>query len=855
MATTRDYVDYLNDQIGIAPANSQEELQAAQLIQQIMDEHQLETRLQEFDAPGSGDLPYRILMVVLFVGVLLAGIQGTPAAIVGIVLVVICMLLFLLRFMGNDLLSNLGPRARSQNVVGVHRAEGPLVTKGSRPIVIVAHYDTPRENFLYKAPMARFQPLLRRYAPICVAIACVLGLLQGVGFLPAIARRLFWVVALVASLPLVILGAASIAERFSGYTDGANDNKAAVAAMLGVLGKVRPGDDSATGYEAAHPIRQVQPVEEEAEEEVPEEEPEPEPEPIPQLVTDRYETVVGVRHGKETLAALRMLPNSCEIVYAEPRLVSRVIRPEGVDEGDYADLEGMPADQLGPLARLRHAARADYDRAEAEEGPSLSERGHELASKVGGFFSGLRDRLPKRKAAEEAKRKPYVTLADIPEAPPEEENPRALFRRGYLRKGGGLIVASVAGAGKSTFSLQCALHWVIGESCFGIDPVRPLRVAVIQAEDDTEELAMFRASMKQGLTADGFTNERIEQALRLLHIRTDFIGKTGADFADALRAMQTRDKYELVIVNPLNSYFDGDISLNKDATEFFRTMIDPVIKNPDTECGIMFIHHMGKPAKGKDAANWGKGAYAQYAMQGAAELNNWARAVLIIVPFDNAPDFWTITAAKRYKPLAWKDADGNDTKDKVIAYSNGYSYWREPSAEEIRAAKDGTKPTHETKEERERREIEEYNQAISEIKAYLQRVKIPLKKTELYSWCSKNASAVFKGFRSHTVKKPDGTPYPPNPCFRAYEIITERPLENGVAYHVVKSRNGREYGVYGGVVDGLPVGTGAAQADAISAQAADTEQADAISAQADAPNEYKTFDEIFDGCADEYGDE
>ena len=401
MATTRDCVDYLNDQIGIAPANSQEELQAAQLIQQIMDEHQLETRLQEFDAPGSGDLPYRILMVVLFVGVLLAGIQGTPAAIVGIVLVVICMLLFLLRFMGNDLLSNLGPRARSQNVVGVHRAEGPLVTKGSRPIVIVAHYDTPRENFLYKAPMARFQPLLRRYAPICVAIACVLGLLQGVGFLPAIARRLFWVVALVASLPLVILGAASIVERFSGYTDGANDNKAAVAAMLGVLGKVRPGDDSATGYEAAHPIRQVQPVEEEAEEEVPEEEPEPEPEPIPQLVTDRYETVVGVRHGKETLAALRMLPNSCEIVYAEPRLVSRVIRPEGVDEGDYADLEGMPADQLGPLARLRHAARADYDRAEAEEGPSLSERGHELASKVGGFFSGLRDRLPKRKAAED----------------------------------------------------------------------------------------------------------------------------------------------------------------------------------------------------------------------------------------------------------------------------------------------------------------------------------------------------------------------------------------------------------------------------------------------------------------------
>ena len=425
----------------------------------------------------------------------------------------------------------------------------------------------------------------------------------------------------------------------------------------------------------------------------------------------------------------------------------------------------------------------------------------ELQRDAAAFRARVADVIERARAyaeTEAAKNRPYTTLADIPEPPPEESNPRALFRGGYLRKGGGLIVASVAGAGKSTFSLQCALHWVIGESCFGIAPVRPLRVAVIQAEDDTEELAMFRASMKQGLTADGFTNERIEQALRLLHIRTDFIGKTGTDFADALRAMQTRDKYELVIVNPLNSYFDGGISLNKDATEFFRTMIDPVIKNPDTECGIMFIHHMSKPAKGKDAANWGKGAYAQYAMQGAGELNNWARAVLIIVPFDNAPDFWTITAAKRYKPLAWRDADGKDTKDKVIAYSNGYSYWREPSAEEITAARTGTKPTHETEDEKKRREKEEYDKARKEMVDYLQHIPKPISKTDFYKWCDKS----FKGFHSHTVKKSDGTKYTKNPCYLAFEVICDYPRENGVALHVGKYKNGREFRLYGGAVDG-----------------------------------------------------
>ena len=95
MATTRDYIDYLNDQVDIAPANSQEELDAAQLIQSLMEQHALETKIQEFDAPSSGSAPYRIAMMMLFIGLLLSGFYGTPAATVGIVLVFIVAALFL----------------------------------------------------------------------------------------------------------------------------------------------------------------------------------------------------------------------------------------------------------------------------------------------------------------------------------------------------------------------------------------------------------------------------------------------------------------------------------------------------------------------------------------------------------------------------------------------------------------------------------------------------------------------------------------------------------------------------------------------------------------------------------------
>ena len=63
MASTRYYLDYLNDQIDISPANSQEELDAAQLLQSLMDEHGLDTTMQEFDAPAGGEFTHDLTYV------------------------------------------------------------------------------------------------------------------------------------------------------------------------------------------------------------------------------------------------------------------------------------------------------------------------------------------------------------------------------------------------------------------------------------------------------------------------------------------------------------------------------------------------------------------------------------------------------------------------------------------------------------------------------------------------------------------------------------------------------------------------------------------------------------------------
>ena len=259
MATTRTYLDYLDEKIDISPANSQEELDAAELMGSLMEEHGLDVQMQEFDAPSQGKLAHYVLYIVMFVGILLAGFLGTIAGAVGLILVAASFVLLAMEFAGRDVLGNIGPRGRSQNVIGVHRATGPLVMKGNRPIVIVAHYDSPNEDLLSRPQIARYQPTLKRATFYCAVVVPICALVQLMGFLPEGFRHVFWIVGILASLPLLAVGVSAIYQKFAPCTTGANDNKASLAAMLGVMDMVRPADDAAKRYVALHPR---QPMEE-----------------------------------------------------------------------------------------------------------------------------------------------------------------------------------------------------------------------------------------------------------------------------------------------------------------------------------------------------------------------------------------------------------------------------------------------------------------------------------------------------------------------------------------------------------------------------------------------------------------
>lgn len=240
MSITKDYLERLDTEVGIAPAGSQEELDCAHILAEEFSAHGLKTELQDFSAPSLGYVPYGVALVLLFVGLLLMGVGNMAATIVGLILVAAMLALLWMIYTGRDVIGKFGPSAHSQNVIAVREAEVDP-SERERPIVVVAHYDTGRLDFLSRPEFAMAKKYLASYSIYLAAAVAVCALIQLLGFIPEPARRTFWVIGLVACLPLLVWGVSLIASKFMPYASGSVDNKSSVAAMLGVMDRVTQG--------------------------------------------------------------------------------------------------------------------------------------------------------------------------------------------------------------------------------------------------------------------------------------------------------------------------------------------------------------------------------------------------------------------------------------------------------------------------------------------------------------------------------------------------------------------------------------------------------------------------------------
>lgn len=239
MANTKKYLSHLLQNTGITPACSEEERAAADVIAKIFADHGFAPEIQEFSASGMPKVVQAGLGIVAFVGAVLAGIGGA-VGVIGLLLSIAAAVLFVLERTGKPVLSGLGSGGLSQNVIAYHKASGPLASPRNRPVVVVAHYDSPREDLLAREPFAAYRPMIVKLLPFAMvapAVLCVVRILP----VPDAAKVVMWILAIVAALIPLANGVAIIANRFVlPYTTGAVSNKSSVAAMLGVMDAVAP---------------------------------------------------------------------------------------------------------------------------------------------------------------------------------------------------------------------------------------------------------------------------------------------------------------------------------------------------------------------------------------------------------------------------------------------------------------------------------------------------------------------------------------------------------------------------------------------------------------------------------------
>jgi AAA domain len=270
-------------------------------------------------------------------------------------------------------------------------------------------------------------------------------------------------------------------------------------------------------------------------------------------------------------------------------------------------------------------------------------------------------------------------------------NPKdTLLGNRFLCREGGMLAVGPSGIGKSSMGVQMDVCWSVGRPAFGIEPAGPLKILVIQAENDAGDL---HEMIKGVMGAMRFSKHELDLCRENLLVIGEK-ARTAKDFVDHVLA-PSLDRYrsDMVRIDPMLAYLGGDPSDPKVLSPFCRNWINPVLQ--EFQCACVLNHHTPK-TNNRDTSNW-KPSDWMYSGAGSADLTNWARAVLVIEPTAN-PDAFRLIAAKRGRRTGWVDELGQPVYQRIYCHTEGSIAWREATPEEVagvRSKKEAAMPTDE----------------------------------------------------------------------------------------------------------------------------------------------------------------
>lgn len=225
--------------------------------------------------------------------------------------------------------------------------------------------------------------------------------------------------------------------------------------------------------------------------------------------------------------------------------------------------------------------------------------------------------------------------------PLDDDESNLLGTNRYLVRGDSLLIVGNAGMGKSSIQTQAAIHWALGRDFMGIPCSKPLKSLIVQAEDSDGDVGECWESCVRYMELSEEQKQQVGRNVQVIHEKS----ARGDDFIRKLAGYCRYFSPDLVWVNPLHSFMDGDIKDASSIGKFCREGLNGI--NLEDKWAYVILHHTTKPPTGKDAVerNWNE---VMYDYAGSADLVNFARATISLKAKKNQGQF-DLVLAKRGK--------------------------------------------------------------------------------------------------------------------------------------------------------------------------------------------------------------
>ncbi|MFA5688236.1 MAG: AAA family ATPase [Kiritimatiellales bacterium] len=223
---------------------------------------------------------------------------------------------------------------------------------------------------------------------------------------------------------------------------------------------------------------------------------------------------------------------------------------------------------------------------------------------------------------------------------------------GLIRKGASTLLAGPTGVGKSVLALQAGICCATGYPFLGIPISKPVKVLVIEAENDPATLKRDILSIANAMNVD---ENLLSQNLSIRHLWDT------VDFEQRIRMFIEMEKPDLVIIDPYQAYVENDIN-NSATFSAFSIAISKIIN--DFRVALLLVAHFPKPKEVQKV-----GREAVYSVAGSAALCNWVRTSISLYPTKDSDQLYQLVFSKNAERAGLKDDDGKLIREIMIRHS------------------------------------------------------------------------------------------------------------------------------------------------------------------------------------------